>query len=278
MGLSAIPAEPAASATASIDPKATVPAETGTAHEIRISPAESGNEGLEFSARLTEDGGLIQRPIAWKLHRLGGETVFAGSRPVLAVMTEPGDYLIEASYGSVHAAQSVALLKGRRIAVTLVLNVGGIRILSRLSDIGLPDVRPFNTVYATSGPEEGKLVSISEEPGEVMRLAAGTYRVESRFAFGNAIATAEVTVKPGLLSSVEIDHHAGIAHLSAGGDQVGQVNWTVSDDRGRDLPVGSASDVVLLPGRYVARAEFADKNRIITFTVEAGKRIEVVAR
>ena len=38
-------------------------------------------------------------------------------------------------------------------------------------------------------------------------LTAGSYRVESRFGLGNAVASANVTVKPGLLSSVEIDHH-----------------------------------------------------------------------
>ena len=111
-----------------------------------------------------------------------------------------------------------------------------------------------------------------------MRLAAGNYRIESRFASGNAIATANVTVRPGLLSSLEIDHRAGIAHLSAGSEPTGQVNWTVRDDKGHDLPVESMGEIVLMPGHYVGHAKIGNQSRIVSFTVEAGKRIEIVAR
>jgi hypothetical protein len=270
----------AASTTASIDPKESIalPPDSGTAREIRFGPAERGSERLELSAKLTEDGGLIQRPIAWKLHRLGGETVFAADLAAVTIPVEPGDYVAEAKYGTVHAVQRVTLLSGQHLTMTLMLNVGGIRVLSRLSGIGLPAVRPLTTVYATSGLEEGKLITISDEPGEIVRLAAGNYHVESRFAFGNAIATAEVTVKPGLLSSVEIDHHAGVAHLSAGSVSFERGSWTISDDKGSRLAGMADGDIVLMPGRYVAHADFGEQHRIMSFTVEAGKRVEVEAR
>ena len=69
----------AASTTASIDPEArTGPAGAAIAHEIHIVPAEPRSESLELSARLAEDGGVIQRPIVWRVRRLDGEVVFAG--------------------------------------------------------------------------------------------------------------------------------------------------------------------------------------------------------
>ena len=268
-----------ASTTASIDPEArTGPAGAAIPHEIHIVPAEPRSESLELSARLAEDGGVIQRPIVWRVRRLDGEVVFAGRLAVVTIAAEPGDYVIEAGYGSVHVAQAVALLKGEQVAVSLVLNVGGIRILSRLSGLELPAVRPLNTVYATSGRDDGKLVAISEEPGEILRLPAGNYRIESRFASGNAIATADVSVKPGLLSSIEIDHRAGVAHLSAGSEATERISWTVRDDKGRDLPVRGTSEIVLVPGRYVGHIKMGNQSRIVSFTVAAGKQIEIVAR
>jgi hypothetical protein len=270
----------AASTTASIDPDTSValPPESENAHEIRFGRAAPGSEKLELSAKLTEEGGLIQRPIAWKLRRFGGEVVFASNVAAVAIPVEPGDYVAEAKYGTVHAAQRVTLLSGQQLAMTLVLNAGGIRVLSRLSGIGLPGVRPLTTIYASSGPDEGKLITISDEPGEIMRLAAGNYHIESRFALGNAVATAEVTVKPGLLSSVEIDHHAGVAHLSAGSVSFERGKWTISDDKGRNLAGKADSDIVLTPGRYVAHADIGTEHRIMSFTVEAGKRVEVEAK
>ena len=81
----------AAASTASVDKLTTaLPAPTNTAYELRNVPVVSGHEALELSAKLSADGGLIQRPIAWKLHRLGGETVFSGSRPAVAIEVEPG--------------------------------------------------------------------------------------------------------------------------------------------------------------------------------------------
>jgi hypothetical protein len=269
----------AASTTGSIDAGArTNLGDTGTAYEIRATSAMAGSESLELAARLTADGGMIQRPIAWKLHRLDGETVFTGSLPTVTTAAEPGDYVIEANYGSVHAAQRVSLPKRQQVAVTLILNVGGVRILSRLPDMSPSDIHPLNTIYATSGPDQGKLVTISERPGEIMRLAAGTYHIESRFAPGNAVATADVTVRPGLLSSVEIDHHAGIVHLSAGSGAARDARWAISDDKGHDLSVDGGGDVVLLPGHYFAHVSLGREDRTIGFTVESGKRIEIVAR
>ena len=107
--------------------------------------------------------------------------MFVGKLPTATIAVEPGDYVVEANYGAVHAAESVSMIEGERLRMTFILNVGGVRVLPRLSGIGLPPVRPLTTVYATSGPDEGKLITISDEPGEIMRLAAGNYRVGVRF-------------------------------------------------------------------------------------------------
>ena len=264
----------ASTSTSSIDPEVNVlPPRPEIARELRIEQTPRGGEHLEFSARLTEDGGIIQRPISWKLQDMEGQNVFEGSTPVASLPAPPGEYFIEARYGAVHAVQPVTLLPGQNIGVTLILNVGGVRILPRLERIGLPPLPTLTLVYATTGPDQGKLVTVSEEPGTIMRLGAGNYRVESRFTPGNAIASAEIVVKAGLLTSIEIDHHAGIVQLPlAGGDA--PVSWVITDEAGREMLV-NRPEVVLTSGSYVARARTGDVSRMIHFQIQPGDRIDL---
>ena len=116
------------------------------------------------------------------------------------------------------------------------------------------------------------LVAITEEPGEILRLGAGSYRIESRFQPGNAQAATEVTIKPGLLSAVELDMTAGIARLDASGVGEREVYWIISDATGESLPgiPGPTADVVLKPGRYVLRTLIDGVEKVSTFTIEPG--------
>ena len=125
----------------------------------------------------------------------------------------PGEYEVEATYGAVSLKRKVSLPPGQKLGVVFTLNVGGIRVLPRLAGIGLPATPSFTTIYAVSGSAAGQLVGVSEMPGEIIRVGSGAYRVESRFSPGNVLAVAEVVVKPGRMSAVEIDHPAGLAHL-----------------------------------------------------------------
>src|SRR5262245_30806172 len=69
--------------------------------EVRIALTPPGNESLTFNARLSEDGGLITRPISWHVRAFGGETLFVGDADVADLAAEPGEYVVEASYGTV---------------------------------------------------------------------------------------------------------------------------------------------------------------------------------
>ena len=205
----------AASSTASVDPRADVARHTTTLpYEIRMVTVPMNGEGLEFAARLAEDGGLILRPIQWRVRRQDGEIVYNRAKPVAAFDAEPGDYVVEASYGPLRLAETVTLVEGYRLGITFILNMGGIRVLPRLEGLGTPGTRTLTSIYATGGQATGKLVAISENPGEIVRLSAGRYRIESRFSPGNAVTTTEISVKPGLMSAVEVDHHAALARLA----------------------------------------------------------------
>jgi len=264
----------ASSSTAAIDRKPEIERSgSDVASEIRIELTKPGSEGLFFNARLSEDGGLITMPITWRIKALGGETVYSREAQFADLPAEPGDYLVEASYGAVKVERQLTLLEGQRLGVTFVLNVGGLRILPKLREIGLPTARPFTSIYRTSGIDGGTLVAITEQPGEILRLGAGLYRVESRFQPGNATAVTEVTVKPGLLSAVEFDMSAGIARLDARDLHGNDVLWFIADDKGEVLPAvpGPTADVVLKPGRYQLRTRIDGVEKHSAFTIESGR-------
>jgi len=241
--------------------------------EVRIELTRPGNEGLAFNARLSEDGGVINWPISWQVKAFGGETLFSRDAETASLAVEPGDYMVEASYGAVKVERKLTLLEGQRLAVTFVLNAGGLRVLPKLKQLGLPAARPFTSVYKSSGVDGGTLVAITEEPGEILRLGAGSYRVESRFQPGNAEAMTEVMVKPGLLSAVELDMTAGIARLDASGAGEQDIYWIITDAKGKKLPgiPGPTADVVLKPGRYVLSTRIDGVEKTSVFTIQPGR-------
>ena len=144
----------------------------------------------------------------------------------------------------------LTLLEANRLIVSFVLDVGGIRVLPRVKGLGLAPAQAQSLVYALSGPNKGKLITISKMPGEILRVKAGDYRIESRFAAGNAVAVADVHVKPGIMSAVEIDHAAGLARLSYVGAPDANVSWLVTNEEGEALPAidGLSASIVLKPG------------------------------
>ena len=199
--------------------------------------------------------------------------------PAAGTLTPPGEYEVEATYGAVRFKREINLPPGHKLGVIFTLNVGGIRVLPRLSGIGLPATPSFTTIYAASGTAAGQLVGVSELPGEIIRVGSGAYRIESRFSPGNVLAVTEVVVKPGRMSAIEIDHPAGLAHLAVKPPRPA-VSWTITDETGAELPPipGAIADVVLKPGRYTARAEFGDKTLTQTFSIGAGQSQDVSYR
>lgn len=254
-------------------------------HELRIERTGEGREGLELAARLSVTGNLIMRPVGWTVRRAiaadaaGGETIFTQESPVTDLRVEPGDYLVEASYGAVKVAHAVRVEPGRVVGLTLILNVGGIRALSTLDTVGMPvGVVARHRVVALSGPLAGHEVAASAGQGELLRVAAGTYRIESRFLPGNTVTETTVTVKPGILSSIEVAHIAGVARIDIP-EASKDTAWDVKTVDGRDVSSGRGNrpNLILAPGDYSVEASLDGAARKATFSVTAGKttRIEL---
>lgn len=245
--------------------------------ELRIEITRPGREGITLAGRLSEDGGLIKKPVTWKLIRTlgngakGGEPVYTDSRPVADIPLEPGNYRIEARYGSVSTVKPVVLAKGQHLGLTFVFNVGGLRTLSTLGNEPLPGpARAVHKAYAINGVSAGQLVATSAVQGGLMRLGAGTYRLESEIEPGNTVTHTEVTIKPGILTSLALDHQAGIAII----DAPDGVPWSVHslEKNWHRSGIGPGM-LTLAPGSYTYNT--ADQTR--TVIIVAGKRTRVRA-
>ena len=245
--------------------------------ELRIEITSPGGEGIRLAGRLSPDGGLINKPVTWKLVRTlgdgsgGGEIVYKGSRPIADIPLKPGNYRIEARYGSVSAVKPVVLTRSQHLGLTFVFNVGGLRTLSTLGNEPLPHkMRAVHRAYAINGANSGRLIASSEQQGGLMRLGAGTYRLESEIEPGNTVTHTEVTIKPGILTSLNLDHEAGIAVINAPDG----VPWSVgsAEKNWRRSGVGPGM-LTLAPGRYT----YNDTNQTRTLIIVAGKRTNVRA-
>jgi hypothetical protein len=252
--------------------------QTQVAHDIAIEIVKPGNEGLELSARLSESGGLIERDISWTLRDAQGGIVYNKNTELADVALPPGDYSVEARYGSATFSQYLTLLEANRLIVSFVLEVGGIRVLPRVQGLGLISAKTQSLVYALSGADKGKLITISKVPGEILRVKSGDYRIESRFAAGNAVAVVDVHVNSGIMSAVEIDHAAGLARLSYVGAPDAHVFWLVSNDHGEVLPAidGLSASVVLKPGAYTAKAQIGTELLTASFDIAAGQERDIL--
>ena len=248
-----------------------------TGHAIAIETVRPGQEGLELTARLTPEGGPIERNIAWTIRTADGGTAFAGESGTADVAVPPGDYIVEAQYGAARLSSSVSLPKATRLRVSFVLNAGALRVAPRLNGIDMA-VPSRVKVYALAEGGSGRLIGTSAAPGDLIRLPEGRYRVESRVINGNAGAVADVAVKGGRVSWIDISLKAGLARLAFVGSPSAQVIWSIEDERGARIATHHGLDMrlVLQPGTYRARAEIGPELLTATFKVAAGETRDIL--
>jgi hypothetical protein len=245
------------------------------AHPVAIEVVKPGREGLELTARLTEDGDVISRDIAWTIHTAAGEPVFTGETGSVDISLSPGDYVVEAAYGAAVETRAVSLPEGARLMVSFIMKAGGLSIDSRLGETDFPAARPRLRVFALDG---GRLMAAEDATGDIIHLPAGRYRVESRAAAGNASAVTDVEVKAGRVSTIAITHKAGLARLAFVGSPAAEVMWEVEDARGRSIAreSGLNANLLLTPGTYTARAKVGDEMLTASFRIAAGEARDIM--
>jgi hypothetical protein len=245
--------------------------------EMSITTVASGQEGLELSAIYTPDGVALVDNVNWKISDQDQALIYDKTASVVTLLLSPGEYHVEAVFGSAHHEEVVSVQPGTKIGMSFVMNAGVLRVLPRVKGVDQLGIASTSKIYALSGIERGKLVATSHRPGEVLNIAEGAYRIESQFASGNAVAVTDVNVKAGYTSAVNIDHIAGLAKLNVVGNTEREVHWQIKDDKGNDLSalIAVAAEIVLKPGHYFAEAHLGDQNLKADFQIAAGQTSEV---
>ena len=247
-----------------------LPALAEAPHGLAIQLVQPGREGLELSARLTPEGRPLQQNMSWTIRDPDGVTVFSGDEGTADVSLAPGDYVVDASYGATLVEKLVSIPAATRLRISLVLDAGGLKVEPLLGKIDVPPVASRVRVFSLDGR---RLMAVSVTPGEIIRLPAGTYRVESQVSTGNVQAVADVHVTAGRIATVKIAHKAGLARLAFVGAPNAVVRWEIEDQTGSAIASrgGINANVTLLPGTYTARAEVGAELLTATFNIDAGE-------
>jgi hypothetical protein len=248
------------------------------AHEVAISVVEPGKETLSVSARLTTMSVQIARDVKWQVRNEAGELVLDTTSNELESRLAPGSYTVEAQYGAVAVRETVRVIDGSSVAVSFILNAGGLRVLPALKGISSAELPSKTLVYALGGIDKGKLIAHTEQPGEMLKLPAGLYRVESRIGDGNTSAVTDVRVRPGKISAVEVSHQAGLARLNFVGSPESHVTWDIRPIDGRKIASleGLTHKLALKPGTYLAEAHVNGEILTAKFNIVVGEERDIM--
>ncbi len=237
------------------------------------APVASGAETLELSARLMQNSINYADRLDWTVKSSDGELLFAGASQILTLPLKPGSYRAAGHYGNVHFEETINLPTDLAVSINYVLNAGALRIAPHLTDEGAATQPSVTQIFALGGADAGQMVKASRQAGEVIKLAAGQYRIETHFPQGNVSTSTEVEVKPGLIRAVDIAFHAGVVEfpaLSEGGV------WTVSSGNGQHLALANnVTELTLTPGAYVAESKIGSRMITKSFIVQDGDTLRL---
>lgn len=237
-----------------------------------------GGEGLELTARLSEDGGIVNSGLTWTVTQADGRTVYAGDSGTVDISVPPGDYHIDLRFGSARLERNISLPEASRLLTGFVLGAGALSVTPRTGVDDVPALPYRIRVFALGGDTHGRLIAATDTPEDVLRLTSGRYRLESRIGIGNAVAVTDVNVNAGRLTKVSIGHKAGLARLAFVGSPAARVVWTVTDATGTVVAAseGLNAQAYLKPGRYVATAATGPEDLTARFTIADGQTRDIM--
>ena len=245
-------------------------------------------QGIKLKAKLTAEMRPISRPVEWSVYKVenSDQTLWKQVGAVRAaeptMKLDPGQYLVRARYGHVTASKMIEVKSRKQSDITFVLNAGGLRILSHLIFVDAPrGKQATHFIYTGDADENGmrQLIAKSHIQGDVIALNAGRYRVISRLGEANSVVSTDVTVSPGVLTAVEVNHKAGVLSLKVDNDADAEsspkakTNLVVFDDDGNLVARarGESVQTILAPGRYSITVERAGKKVTEDFDIRIGE-------
>lgn len=257
-----------------------------------LGTATSGNVREVFlEARLTGDGEPVQEGLVWRIFSPApGDD---GKLPLLAsaeggsagFQLMPGDYYVNVAFGRAGATKKLTVpSSGAPEKQVLVLDAGGM-VLNGVagSDLRIPPDKMSFSIYSSDVLDDGErgLVVADVRPNTIVRLNAGTYHIVSEYGNVNASVRANIQVEAGKLTEATIQHRAAQVALKLvsedGGEAIADTAWSVLTAAGDTVSesVSAFPTLILAEGEYIAVARNKEKIYQRTFTVEAGRNIDV---
>lgn len=269
------------------------------ADEAAIAAAIKANPNLgrvSFEARLIAEGPPIDRDVVWRIFQRSSplsETPaliaeLSSARPSIAL--KPGTYFVNAAHGRANLTRPITVLARGRSVEPFILNAGGLRASVTIAgDLAVPRTQAVAIdIFSDEADQSGERPRVVSggRPGQVIRLNAGIYHIESRIGRGNAIVRAQVPVEAGKVTAVQIVHEAAIVAFklvtTRGGEALAATRWTVLSNTGEVVleTVGAIPTHVLAPGQYIANAQSGGRRYRRDFTVSTGQNatVEIVAQ
>jgi hypothetical protein len=248
---------------------------------------------LTLAAKLSENGDLIENGIMWRIFKPDASD--DGKLPLIATANGgtmrfallPGSYLVHAGFGRAGITKRIAVGTDAHEEV-LVLDAGGLKLNATLSGgVRIASEKLKFSIYDGEEQENGErpLILPDVQPGDIVRLNAGTYHVVSNYGSVNATIRADLVVEAGKLTEATVEHKAAELTLKLvreeGGEAMADTAWSVLNPSGEVIKesVGAFASMVLAEGDYIVIAKNKEKLYQREFTVVAGRNqdVEVLA-
>lgn len=274
-------------------PAPSSPAAPAAANSTTITRPGSGGGGVvpvSLAAQVSEETPPLDQGVVWRIYRdkpgpdgkLRPVSTHRDAAPT--VRLEPGDYLVNAAHGRANLTKRITVAAGKPLTEKFVLNAGALKLLAQLAS-GEP--APDNTVsYSIQSDERDQIgnrqtVVSAAKPGIAVRLNAGIYHIVSTYGDANSVVRADVTVEPGKITEVTVNHMAAKVTFRLvnrpGGEALPDTQWTIYSAQGDTIKesIGALPSHILAAGTYTVGARRAGQVYRQDFSVKPGDTAEV---
>ncbi|MBU2581161.1 MAG: hypothetical protein KJ622_05555 [Alphaproteobacteria bacterium] len=274
------------------DPAASQP--SNAAEQAREALANTvAGPGVALSARLTEDGRVLNRDLVWRIYSAPQAAeatptlVETRDQPSPRIQLEPGNYFINVAFGRSHITRRVDVGAGPMSEESFILNAGGLRLTAYAGEQEVPQKTVTFEVFEAETDQTGqrRLIISNARPGTIVRLNAGIYYIRSTYGEANAQVESEVSVEAGKLTEIAMAHAAAKVTLAlvtrSGGEALPATQWEIATPDGDvvDRSVGALPTHVVAPGTYRVTATNGGKvfARDVSLEDNQTVRVEILA-
>jgi hypothetical protein len=249
-----------------------------------ISPAAETKTVLAATAYFTK-GKTISNGLLWRV--FSDQSDINGNFPLVAESKEaqplftmdPGGYVVHVTYGLATATQHVVLGSSAE-SLDINLEAGALRLTGIVNE---REIDQRNLAFQVLKNEGGVEHSVIDEarPGQIIRLAAGSYQITSTYGNANSRISVDLDVEAGKITDATLNHKAATVRLKlTKADQdvaLSDTGWSILTPGGDPVTTAEVAtpEIILAEGDYVAVAQNAGRSVQKEFTVRTGETLVI---